>query len=88
VALQIAQELFSDGGRRRDGCRAANARKLYNDGMQKILFFSFYLTLRLAPTTSKVFKASYASSCVSAQERENLLIYSKIHHSPIWFRSS
>ncbi len=70
ATLQIAQELFNDGGWWCNRCRAANARKFCNDAMQKILFFSSYLTLRLVPTTSKVFKAFFASSCVSTQERK------------------
>jgi hypothetical protein len=44
--------------------------ELYNDGVQKRIFFFFpssYLTLHLASAASKVFKTSSASSCVFAK---------------------
>jgi hypothetical protein len=69
--------------------------ELYNDGVQKQFFlinFFSYLTMHLAPTASRVFKASFhLVLCFYTREKKkkkNLFIYSKICHFCIWFRSS
>ncbi len=63
-------ELRGDGGQQRNERRAADRLGVLQQWCAEEFFFFFNLMLHLALATSRVFKASFASSCVFAQGRE------------------
>jgi len=65
-------KIYSDGGQHHDGRDAADRPKTLQRWCVEAFSFS-YLTLHLVPIASRVFKASFASSCVFAQEKTYFL---------------